>query len=197
MPDAIDSLILNGREERNLEYKQTMNWSNAATKAKLVKSCIAMANLRDGGTIVLGIERQPDDTYAPLGMEADDYESFNQDGVSTEVNNYADPFVELSVMRRELDGKRFVIIKLQEFQELPIVCKRDGEKLRAGAIYIRPRRKIETVEVPSQVDMRELLDLAIEKRVRILYGQIERMGAKLTFAKDPNSEAFDNQLGDL
>ena len=58
MPDLVDSLISNGREERHVEFKRTMNWSDAGTKSKVVKSSIAMANLRDGGFIVFGIERQ-------------------------------------------------------------------------------------------------------------------------------------------
>jgi predicted HTH transcriptional regulator len=198
MPDVFASLINNGREERNLEYKRTMNWSDAVTKVKLVKSSIAMANLRDGGTIVFGIERQPDDSYSVAGMNRADYDSFKQDDVSVEVNNYAEPFIELNVLKVELDGMNFVLVQVREFVDLPIICKRDGaERLRSGAMYIRPRRKHETTELLSQVDMREILDLAVEKRVRSLYSQIERVGARLVFPQGNASKAFIEQLGEL
>ena len=121
MPDMFASLINSGREERNLEYKRTMNWSDASTKAKVVKSSIAMANLREGGTIVFGIERQVDDSYSAVGMKPDDYDSFRQDDVSVGVNNYADPFVELTVQKLELNGNRFVVIQVREFFDLPIM----------------------------------------------------------------------------
>jgi predicted HTH transcriptional regulator len=198
MPDLVDSLMSNGREERNLEFKQTMNWFDTATKSKVVKSSMAIANLRDGGSIVFGMERQPDDSYVAAGMKQDDYDSFKQDDVSVEVNNYADPFVDLVVQKVSRDGKRFVIIQIREFLDFPVICKRDGaERLRNGAIYIRPRRKIETVELPSQIDLREILDLAVEKRIRGFYSQIERVGARLVFAADRDAAAFAEQLGDL
>jgi hypothetical protein len=198
MLDTLASLINNGREERNLEFKRTMNWSDAATKAKVVKSSIAMANLRDGGTIVFGIERQADDSYVAAGMKQDDYDSFKQDEVSVEVNNYADPFVELDVLKTELNGKFFVLVQIREFVDLPIICKRDGaERLRSGAVYVRPRRKYESAELPSQTEMREILDVAVEKKVRNLYAQIDRVGGRLVFPQDPDSEAFTAQLEGL
>jgi hypothetical protein len=197
MQDDFAALVTNGREERSLEYKRSMNWAEPLTKAKVVKSTLAMANLRDGGTIVFGLEEQ-NDAYVSAGMTREDYDSFNQDDTSVEVNNFADPFVELVLLKQEFEGKLFVGIHVREFQELPVICRRDGlERLRVGAIYVRPRRKHETVEVPSQVEMREILDLALEKKVRLLYHQVERMGARLAFPKDDHDEAFEKQLGDL
>jgi predicted HTH transcriptional regulator len=198
MSDLLDSLISNGREERHVEFKRTMNWSDANTKSKVVKSSIAMANLRGGGFIVFGIERQADDSYLPVGMKPEDYDSFTQDEVSLEVNNYADPFVELTVQKEQRGNELFAIIQIREFLDLPILCKRDGaERLRNGAIYVRPRRKFETAELPSQVDLREILDLAVEKRVRSFYSQIERVGARIVIPEDSDAKAFAEQLGGL
>lgn len=198
MPDLVDSLIINGLEERHVEFKRTMNWSDIGTKSKVVKSSMAMANLRDGGFIVFGIERQADDSYIPVGMKPEDYDSFKQDEVSMEVSNYADPFVELTVQKVERDNKLFAIIQIREFLDLPILCKRDGaERLRNGAIYVRPRRKYETAELPSQVDLREILDLAVEKKIRSFYSQIERVGARLAIPEDRDAKAFAEQLGGL
>lgn len=198
MPDLVDSLISNGREERHVEFKQTMNWSDAATKSKVVKTSIAMANLRDGGFIVFGIERQSDDSYVPVGMKPEDYDSFKQDDISMEVNNYADPFVELTVQKLERDRKLFAVIQIREFLELPVLCKRDGvERLRSGAIYVRPRRKFETAELPSQADLREILDLAVEKKIRNFFSQIERVGARLMIPEGRDAKAFAEQLEGL
>ena len=198
MAEVIDSLIANGREERNLEYKQSMSWADSKTKAKLAKSSLAMANLRDGGTIIFGMERQADDTYVPAGMTQDDYDSVNQDDVSVEINNYADPFIELVVLKHVSEGRRFVAVLVREFEQLPLLCKRDGpERLRKGAIYVRPRRKFETVEVPGHVEMREILDMATEKSLRTLYTRVERAGARVTFPQDAEAQRFDEQLGGL
>jgi predicted HTH transcriptional regulator len=198
MPDLLDSLISNGREERHVEFKRTMNWSDVGTKSKVVKSSMAMANLRDGGFIAFGIERQSDDSYLAVGMKPEDYDSFKQDDVTMEVSNYADPFVELTVQKVERENKLFVIVQIREFLDLPILCKRDGaERLRNGAIYVRPRRKCETAELPSHADLREILDLAVEKKIRSFYSQIERAGARLAIPDDRDTKAFDEQLGGL
>jgi hypothetical protein len=163
-PDDVSELIHWPREERNLEFKRSMSWSDAATKAKLTKSVLALANLRDGGHIVLGVERQPDDSYDAVGMQEDHLGSFVQDTLSAHFSEYADPFVEVTLVKQAIDKKVFCILRVSEFAELPVVCKKDGEKLRRGATYTRSRRMPETVEVPTQVEMREILDLAIEKR---------------------------------
>lgn len=160
MTEEFASLIRHGREERHLEYKQSMNRADSATKTKIVKSSMAMANLCDGGLIVFGMARQPDDAYVAEGMSEADFHSFKQDDVSAEVNKYADPFVELSVIKDELDGKRFVQIQVREFAESPVVCKKDGSDFRVGVIYVRSRRTIETTELRAQQDMRELLEAA-------------------------------------
>ena len=150
-----------------------------------------MANLRDGGHIVLGVARQMDDTYLPAGMQGDHHDSFVQDDLSAYFSEYADPYIEVTLIKHIFDGKSFCILRVGEFTELPVVCKRDGaEKLRRGATYIRSRRIPETVEVPSQVEMREILDLAVEKRSRAFTRQAERMG----FVHQSQPDQFVEQL---
>lgn len=176
---AMDNLIARihwGMEERNLEYKQSLNWDTPETKAKLTKSVLAMANLRDGGSIIIGVGRRPDDSYVAEGMNKIDFDSFVQDHVAAHINEYADPYVEVTLTKHKLAGKLlFCILEVTEFAELPVVCKKDGFKLRRGATYTRARRINETVEVPTQVEMREILDLAIEKGVRSFHTQVARL----------------------
>ena len=188
--DDLSVLIRWPREERNLEFKKSMDWTDPATKAKLTKSVLAMANLRDGGLIVLGVERQPDDTYLSVGMQPDHLESFVQDALSSHFSEFADPYIETTVVKTTTDGKTFCVIRVIEFAELPVVCKKDGDKLRRGAMYTRSRRMVETVEVPSQVEMREILDLAIEKRSRAFARQADHMG----FVRPSPKNEFVEQL---
>jgi hypothetical protein len=176
VPDDLATLIRWGREERNLEFKRSMSWTDPATKEKLTKSALAMANLRGGGYIVFGVERQPGDTYVPVGMPPDHLDSFVQDNLSAHFSEYADPYIEASLIKETLNGSKFAVVKVAEFSELPVICKKDCSKLRHGAVYIRSRRIPETVEVPTQVEMREILDLAIEKRYRAFSRQAERLG---------------------
>jgi predicted HTH transcriptional regulator len=167
--EALLELIYHGREERNLEYKRSMRWEEPATKAKIAKSTMAMANLPDGGNIVIGVEKQGEN-YDAKGMEPDHINSFKQDEVMEYINEkYADPYVELRVTPISDNNKSFIVIQIEEFIQLPVVCKNDGlEGLKRGALYTRSRSKYETAQVRSQTEMREILDLALDKEIRRL-----------------------------
>jgi len=166
--EALLELVFHGREERNLEYKQSMSWQEPTTRAKIAKSAMAMANLPDGGAIVLGIKKEGE-TYDPEGMEPGHAESFKQDDVMDFVNAYADPYVELTVAPVYDGQKQFIVIQVREFDQLPVVCKKSGEEgLERGALFTRTRRKCETAKVSSQTEMREILDRAVDIQIRRL-----------------------------
>jgi hypothetical protein len=158
-------LVYHGREERNLEYKGPVAWVDPEIKAKLTKGALAMSNIRDGGAIVVGVE-QAGEVFTPVGLTPEQLDSFTQDEVASHVNNFADPYVELTVSRGEIGTLHFVIVQVREFAEVPTICRRDGIGLRKGAIYTRTRRMHETAEVPSQAEMREILDMATENGLR-------------------------------
>ena len=187
--EALLELVYHGREERNLEYKQSISWQEPATKAKIAKSAMAMANLPDGGAIVIGVEKVGE-IYNPVGMEQIHIESFRQDEVMEYVNyKFADPYIELSVTPVSSDDNHFLVIQVHEFGQLPVICKNNGlENLRRGALYTRSRVKHETIEVRSQTEMRETLDLAVDKEVRRL-----RSRGLLVFTGAATSSETDKQ----
>jgi len=165
-------LIRHGSEERNLEYKAPMDWVAAETKAKMVKAALAMANIRDGGAVVIGMAEISHNLWEPVGLPPDVRDSYNQDHVMAHLALYADPYVEVTVSLVEDDtGKTFqdfVVIQVREFEEVPIVCRQDLplENMRAGEIFTRTRRMYESARVPGQAEMREILDLAVDKGIR-------------------------------
>lgn len=191
-------LIEHGREERNLEYKSSMDWKSPFTKAKVAKSTMAMANISGGGAIIFGVPEGPAG-FEAVGMDEGDFESFAQDDVMAHVNEYADPYVELTLSPVEQeDGKKFIVIQVREFEELPIVCKKEGEEhLRRGAIFTRSRRKYETAEIGSQTEMREILRLAVDKEILSL----RQRGILLSHTEIQSEEkdriSFEEQLAGL
>ena len=196
MADALVDIILHGREERNIEYKESVPWGDADIKAKLTRAALAMSNIRDGGYIVIGVE-QAGDAFTPTGMKQEDFDSFNQDHVSAHINNYADPFAEVTVTKQEHEGNRFVIIQVAEFSEIPVICKRDGLRLRHGAMYTRSRRMNESVEVPTSAEMREIMEAAIEKGFRRLLATLRRAGAQVAEIGGVEGKRFDDELEGL
>jgi len=192
-------LIYHGTEERNLEYKSSMSWNDISTKTKVVIACLAIANIPDGGTLIFGEDEISKGVFKANGMREEEADSFNQDDISNYVNGYADPYVDIKVNRENDDGKAFIIIQIQEFSELPVVCKKDGDKgIRIGAIYTRPRRKVESVPVPSQNEMREIIDLAVDKKMRKIQENLFKWGIRTDqIYQVTNDDKFDEQLGGL
>jgi len=189
-------LIYAGRESRHLEYKQSMSWDGDA-RAKITKTILAMSNLRDGGTIVLGEEQRQDDTFDPIGIDPSDAATFNSDNVLAFANEYADPYVELYLRRLELNGKTFVVIQVKEFEEIPVICKKDyGDILHRGKIYERSRRKWESSEIASQSEMRELIEMTVEKRIRYL-ARVGLLPAPAVSSAPADEELFEKQIEDL
>lgn len=157
-----------------------------------------MANIRDGGWIVIGKEERSDGTFEKVGVTQTDYESYNSDDVKDFVEEYADPYVNLSIQKKIYDQKKFVVIRIQEFDNTPIICKRDwGEVLHRGKMYTRSRGKPETVEVPSETEMREIIDMAVDKENRKFFERLSNIGLLrlVTVPSEPrDKELFDKQL---
>ena len=90
---------------------------------------------------------------------------------------------------------------VEEFSDIPVLCKRSYDNvLRDGACYVRTRRKPETSEIPTQADMRDLLDLAIDKGVSKFLNRAQRVGLSFpsTVASPvTDQERFDEQLRDV
>lgn len=187
-----------GHELRSVEFKGPGSRKDKPLLAKVVRAMLGMTNSRDGGKIVLGVDQKADGTPVPLGLTDKQLATWNFDDLSDSVSEYADPGIEFDVSFHEHDGMKFVLIDVFEFDDIPVLCgKNYGSDLRDGACYIRPRRKPETMEVPSQADMRDLLELATEKRLRRYLGQARRLGLILDGERPSSSNEFSSQIDDF
>jgi hypothetical protein len=165
-----------------------------------VKWALGTANLADGGLLAFGLQRiDPNPLYELSGMSQADYESFNQDNVSTTVNTHATPHIDLSVIHLPLDDKLFVAIIVRQFLDYPVICARDfvvdnRAVVTKGRIYCRSRRTPETTEVQSPEDMRDIIDLATSRGLERYFRlrEIERRAEG-----PPAREQFERQAEDL
>ncbi len=165
--DELEELLEGADETDALEFKQAMSWDTS-----LVKDVLAMANIADGGRIVIGIE---DGTFARQGLSAAQLATFQPDQMKDLAGQYADPFVEFSVSKAsDRAGKQFVIIAVAPFSLSPVICKKDGgskQELRKGEIYFRSKTRRPCSErISNSSEMRELLDRATVLRMRYLQG---------------------------
>jgi len=175
LPEPLLGYVNHGREERNLEFKERLEWQTrragrraavTAHQTNIIKSVMAMSNIRHGGVIVVGVR---DADGQPVGLDERTARRFNQDAVSAIVNEYAAPYCEITVTAGHLpndDTRWFVVLDVQEFATQPIICRRDGPTgLERGAVFVRGRRIYESAKVRSEAEMREIVELAVEKRV--------------------------------
>jgi hypothetical protein len=161
----------------------------------VARAVLGMANRRDGGRIVLGVREDQAGKLELVGLTRVDAATWRNDHLAEAIAPYADPYVGIQAKEHVHEDNLYVLIEVQEFEEVPVICRRSypptlkaGQKpiLRAGAIYVRTRRKPETSEPPGQTEMRELIELATEKRMRNLLGTLGRAG--LEVASQPRPE---------
>ena len=150
MPD-FEQLIKNGREQRGLEYKAGLAWDQL--KWRITKTVLGMANLLDGGHIVIGVAEPSRGLFEPQGVSDSIAASYSGDEVQAFVNSYAAPHVALEVHKPYVESQQFVVIAVLEFATIPIICARAGRDLRKGAIYGRSTRMGETSEVSTAEEM--------------------------------------------
>ena len=174
--------ILHGREERYLEYKRSMIWTgDDITKVKVAQAMMAMANLRNGGVIVIGMQEVSKGVWAPEVMTPEQISSFTQDDIAQWVNDYATPAVQFTAGPFIFNSDQFIIIQVQEFDTTPVICRKQKtiggvEALRAGAIYYRSNRKNESAPISSDEDLRELIGLAVDKGISQHINRLRRLG---------------------
>lgn len=185
-----------GHETTGVEFKGPGSRDLKSILAGVVRAVLGMANRRDGGLVIVGVE-ESGGTLTPRGLTSDDLTTWGHEAVTDALAAYAEPYVEVHTELLEYMGKTFAIIDVEEFREVPVLCKKDfPSKLRAGACYVRRRGRIETSEIPTQAEMRELLELATEKRLRSFLWQSQ--GAGLAVKAEPSSaDLFDDELGDF
>jgi predicted HTH transcriptional regulator len=158
-----------------------------------------MANTRDGGYVIIGVD-EDGSGIVPTGLSDEDAATWTFEALTAGVAEYADPHVELDLRIVVHDEKRFGMVRVEEFAEVPVLCRKTYHNagaivLREGACYVRPRRRIETSEIATFSEMRDLLDLAIEKSTRRFVERAYRAGLLISLGAAPptNDDRFRQQ----
>ena len=197
LKDRVQGMLDLLQEARAVDFKRAAVWDQL--KHGIPKDILAMSNLRDGGIIVVGIE-EGDKEWKCTGMTEEQLNTYNPDDMIDHVNKYASPPVTFDVVKHtDMESLTYLVMQAHEFEEKPVVCKRNGDELREGAFYIRPLGKAASREVQTADDMHDVLELAVEKRTRNFLRQIERVGFDLETMqlKKTDADRFDRELEGL
>jgi schlafen family protein len=196
--DKISIALGRCQEQQWLDFKESQPWP--VLKLKLIRTIMAMANLRDGGLILIGISER-DETWKLTGISTQHLSTYDFDDILDQVNSYGSPEVGLDVVtHRSEDDKIYLALAVHQFRETPVVCKRGTpagvvakEQMRPGDFFIRPAGKPRTERVSDAHRLHELLELAAIARARRMLEVGNRVGfvspeaAKSKFAQEISS----------
>lgn len=196
-----------GHERQGIEFKGAGSRTNRLLFGKVVRAVLGMANRRDGGLVIIGVDEDKK-THALIhtGLTEEEVRSWNYDDLAANLNSHAEPAVNFDATVQMHDGKHFIVIAVDEFDDIPILCKKpiphpDHPKellVRCGACYVRSGHKPETSEIPTQAEMRALLDLATQKRLRWFLSLASGGGLHLPGPRQPDdAEQFRAQYADV
>jgi predicted HTH transcriptional regulator len=197
--EEFGELLALGYERRGIEFKGPGPRTNPLL-AKVIRAVLGMVNQRDGGIVVIGVT-DTSGVLTPAGLTDADLATWRYDDVAAAVASFADPSVSFELEVRTFEARRFVALHVREFETIPVLCRRDYQGiLRAGACYVRTRRKPETTEIPTQTEMRDLLQLATTKVLRSFIAQAVASGLMSFVARTQaptDAEQYVQELGGL
>lgn len=181
-------------EESHIDHKAAIEWDGAEHSAALAKDIMACANLRGGGAIVIGVREAGAGELIHEGVTDDQGKTFETTDVASWVNARCEPPVQLTCYKVRHRGASFVVIRVAEFDDVPIVCTRDyaapdnpkKRLLIKGAIYIRTPGAA-SAPVQSADDLRPLVGLASTKKQDEMLAAIRSViaGTSLVSAAEP------------
>jgi len=168
--DEIRRMLMLKSEGPNLDYKAGFTWSkdNRDKKYELIRDLMAFANTKDGGRVIFGVR---DEDLELIGVSAEIFESIDPTDLVSMLHDNGAPKARCAVFKREIDGRKLIVIEVAEFDETPIICTKgisslDGSRrviLRQGAIYVRTGAG-STEEISASDDMRSLIARAVARK---------------------------------
>ena len=196
----ISGILESPNESRTIEFKPSVSWPSDINGVQqnnkiqeIIKSILAMSNTRDGGKIILGVEKDSEEKkYLLKGMDENDLKTYDQDLIFEHVRNFGEPEPKFQVLNIKYGDKNFIVFAVQSFIFAPIICKnkRNLNQLENAAIYIRTD-KPETKRIAEPSEMREIIDLAIEKELDLFSVRIQRFFKTISSVKVPKSTVTD------
>lgn len=210
--DKIISGILESPiESRTVEFKPSFSWPSRIDELQsngkaqeVIKSILAMSNIRDGGKIILGVEKDgSNQKYVLKGMRNEDVNTYDQDLIFEHVRNFGKPEPKFQVLNIKYDSKNFIVFAVQSFISTPIICHnyRNLRQLDNASLYIRTD-KPETKKITESWEMKEIVDLAIEKELDSFSSRMQRLlktvsGTKVLKITKDDEEKFKEELKDV
>lgn len=196
----LDQYIKATGESRNIDAKGPITWDSGPESASLAKDIAAFANSRDGGVLVIGKTETESGSFILTGLTDDEAKSFETTKVARWVNNRFSPPINIVCHQREYQGKRFVVITIGEFEDVPALCTKSFQDpsnpkkclLRERTLYVR-NSNAESAPLESVDELRTLIGLATSKRANEMLTTFESMLKGRPLVSPPTDEELFNE----
>ncbi|MFA5158120.1 MAG: ATP-binding protein [Patescibacteria group bacterium] len=161
--DDLEQLLEGQSETQRIEFKRSCPWGVIT----FAKDILALSNVRDGGYIIIGVE---DENCQRIGVTVEDAETYKIDDMKDQMAPFADPHVLFEkVAITDKNGLDFIVIKVDQFREIPTICKRNDQNagIHEGNLYYRnSNRRAESAVVSNSYDMRDIVEMAAIKMMQ-------------------------------
>ena len=172
--EQIAVLLEAGYETRSIEYKPPFLWSDNNSrwlKEKVVRAVLGMTNTRLGGQIIIGVSVDQN-RIVPDGLSDEQLNSFNDyDGIKGYIDGFSYTGTIFDISYGSFENKKFIIFTIQEFYEIPAICKKNGSEidiLKKDIIYTRSMKATYGTIPSTDMELREMIHMAVDKEKRSL-----------------------------
>ena len=167
--EQIAILLEAGYETRSIEYKAPFLWSDNNSrwlKEKVVRAVLGMTNTRTGGQIIIGISENQNRIILE-GLSDEQLSSFNDyDGIKGYIDGFSYSGTIFDISYGSFENKKFIVFTIQEFYEIPAICKKNGSEkniLKKDIIYSRSIKAPYSTIPVTDMELREIIHMAVDK----------------------------------
>lgn len=182
--EQLAMLLEAGYETRSIEFKPPFLWSDINSrwlKEKVVRAVLGMTNIRLGGQIIIGVSENQNEIILE-GLTDEQLDSFNDyDGIKGYIDGFSYTGTIFDISSGFFENKKFIIFSIQEFYEIPAICKKNGQErdiLKKDIIYTRSIKAPYSTIPVTDMELREIIHMAVDKEKYDLEvrGWIRKMG---------------------
>jgi predicted HTH transcriptional regulator len=186
--EDLETYLEAGEETQRIDYKGSCEWD----VHKFAKDILALTNVQYGGLIIIGVDENQDGSFTRTGIEPAHKLTYKRDEMMDQMSAYADPHVNFSVDIVSDSSKiEYLVITVQPFQEVPVICRKNGPDAKEAGVYYRNRNKRpQSALVSSSYDMRDIINRAAV----ILMKQSQEQGFTVEAS---TKEKLKEELGEL
>lgn len=168
--EQIAALLEARYEFRNMEFKSPFLWSDSSSRwlrEKVVRAVLGMTNTKLSGQIIIGIEEGKQKELILKGLTDNQLDSFQDyDHIKGYIDGFSHTETNFDISWGESKSKKYVVFTIQEFYEIPAICKKDGQEknvLKKDVIYARSKKAPYSTIPVTDIELREIIHMAVDK----------------------------------